>query len=578
MALGLRTRFTLWFGLAALVPIAGAAWFTREKVSDVYRGEYERTLAQADADAAREVKAIQEGVGRTLRGLASRDSQLVGGLLQSLRTRGGELGTDELTELRRRAPSTMRALGLDLLMIVARDGTVLASPHHPGLEDRREALPRRLAAEKPGAAVVLREKALRDGAPVPVLVMAAALTMEEGGAEVTVLVGREFAPQLAASLHRDGVVEARVTDATGAAFARTETDWARLAGGPAVDKPLPGVDAAPAAHLYVAVPDDDLRRALRDVTMFAGALGLLALAGAVLLGFAVSRRITRDLDALVEGAGAIARGDLDHKVAVRGRDEVGEVAAAFNAMTDELRESKERLVRAEREAAWREIARAIAHEIKNPLTPIQMSVETTRKAWAAKHPSFHEIFEESTRTILEEVQRLKRIVSEFSQFARMPRPALQAVDLDDVVAGALALYKGSVKVISELAGGLPPVSADRDQLTQVVLNLLENARDAVASRGSDQSVGRITVRTSARDGVVTLEVEDNGPGFDPAIRDKLFTPYFTTKATGTGLGLAIVRRIVTEHGGRIGAHSEPGKGARFVVELPAGPAASAVSS
>jgi signal transduction histidine kinase len=150
----------------------------------------------------------------------------------------------------------------------------------------------------------------------------------------------------------------------------------------------------------------------------------------------------------------------------------------------------------------------------------------------------------------------------------MPGPDRRAVDLNDVVTSALALYQGSVRVVRELGEKLPPLSADRDQLTQVVLNLLENARDAVASRGSDQSVGRIAVRTRVTDSVEILEVEDNGPGFDPTLRDRLFSPYFTTKESGTGLGLAIVRRIVTDHGGRINAYSEPEKGARFVIELP----------
>src|SRR6185295_15653531 len=131
------------------------------------------------------------------------------------------------------------------------------------------------------------------------------------------------------------------------------------------------------------------------------------------------------------------------------------------AMTDQLRDSKSRLVQAERVAAWQEIARSIAHEIKNPLTPIQMSVETMRKTFSAKHPSFDEIFEEGTRTVLEEVQRLKKIVGEFSQFARLPKPERQPCSIDEIVGGALALYRGSVKVVEELAGDLPPIDADR---------------------------------------------------------------------------------------------------------------------
>jgi nitrogen fixation/metabolism regulation signal transduction histidine kinase len=237
-------------------------------------------------------------------------------------------------------------------------------------------------------------------------------------------------------------------------------------------------------------------------------------------------------------------------------------------MTRELGDSKDRLIHAERVAAWQEIARGLAHELKNPLTPIQMSVETLRKTWTAQHPSFGEIFEESTHTVLEEVQRLKKIIGEFSQFARLPQPDRRECDLNEIVGGALALYRGAIKVVPELDRALPAVTVDRDQLTQVVLNLLENARDAIASKGSDESVGRIVVKTRGKAGAVELEVEDNGPGFEPTLKEKMFTPYYTTKQTGTGLGLAIVRRIVVEHGGRIDAFSAPGRGARFVVELP----------
>ena len=166
---------------------------------------------------------------------------------------------------------------------------------------------------------------------------------------------------------------------------------------------------------------------------------------------------------------------------------------------------------------------------------------------------------------------MKRIVSEFSQFARLPKPVRQPCDVDEIVWGAMTLYRGAVKVVSELAGSLPRVSADRDQLQQVISNLLENAREAVQAKGSEESVGRIIVRTRAGEGFVLLEIEDNGPGFDPAIKDKLFTPYFTTKKTGTGLGLSIVHRIITDHGGKISAQSDTGKGARFVVELPSEP-------
>jgi two-component system, NtrC family, nitrogen regulation sensor histidine kinase NtrY len=305
---------------------------------------------------------------------------------------------------------------------------------------------------------------------------------------------------------------------------------------------------------------------IRDITLISALLAALALGVVVIVGLFVARRLARDMDLLVEGSLAAARGDLDHRVPVRGPDEVGAVANAFNFMMEDLKTSKEKLVIAERIAAWQEIARRLAHEIKNPLTPIQMAMDTLRKSYKKQHPEFAEILEESTRTVLEEADRLKRIVAEFSDFARMPKPELSRVDLNDTVRSALALYQGAVPVTSQLAGELPELDADRGQLTQVLLNLVENSRDAIGDRDG----GRISVTTRSAADRALLIVEDNGPGVPGELKDKVFAPYFTTKHSkgGTGLGLAIVHRIVSDHGGRIMISDAPGGGARFAIELP----------
>jgi nitrogen fixation/metabolism regulation signal transduction histidine kinase len=287
---------------------------------------------------------------------------------------------------------------------------------------------------------------------------------------------------------------------------------------------------------------------------------------ALLAGALVARRITGPLRELADGAVAVAGGSLDASVPVRTRDEVGELAATFNAMTRDLAGARDELVRAERVAAWREIAQRIAHEIKNPLTPIQMAIETLQRAHRKSAPQFDALFGESAQTILDEVGRLKRIVHEFSSFARMPAPALAPVDVSEVVDGALALYKGGETALDlVLPRDLPRALADKEQLTQVVINLVENARDAVAA-----GKGRIRVVTRAdiERGRIELEVADDGPGLSDEARGKLFTPYFTTKPRGTGLGLAIVHRIVTDHGGEIRVGGSPGAGAVFTVALP----------
>jgi nitrogen fixation/metabolism regulation signal transduction histidine kinase len=193
-------------------------------------------------------------------------------------------------------------------------------------------------------------------------------------------------------------------------------------------------------------------------------------------------------------------------------------------------------------------------------------MDTLRKSYKKQHPEFAESLDESTTTVLAEADRLKRIVAEFSDFARMPKPELTRVDLNDVVKTSLALYQGAVPVETDLAPDLPALDADKGQLDQVLLNLVANARDAIG----DREGGKIFVRTRRGDDRALLFVEDNGPGVPTPLKDRVFAPYFTTKQGkgGTGLGLAIVHRIVSDHGGRITISDAAGGGARFAIELP----------
>jgi nitrogen fixation/metabolism regulation signal transduction histidine kinase len=261
---------------------------------------------------------------------------------------------------------------------------------------------------------------------------------------------------------------------------------------------------------------------------------------------------------------------------LHGRDEVARLTQAFDRMTRDLVLSEERLRQSERVAAWREIARRIAHEIKNPLSPIQISIETLRKAKDREHKDFDALFSELTATVLEEVQRMKRIVSEFSDFARMPAPRPQSVDLVELVGQVVLLMRegarGRVEV--ELEAGTPEtLSADPDQLRQSLMNLIKNAIEAVeGDPNRDGRPGRVKVSLRGDARGITLAVEDNGPGMSAETRQRIFTPYFTTKTSGkvigTGLGLPIVQRIVEEHGGRVHVESTLGVGTRFEVWLP----------
>jgi len=226
------------------------------------------------------------------------------------------------------------------------------------------------------------------------------------------------------------------------------------------------------------------------------------------------------------------------------------------------------LMRAQKVAAWGEVARKLAHEIKNPLTPIQLSAQRVRKAWLKADPEFEKIVTECTRAIVDEVEALKNLVDEFAQFARMPVATLRPASLEEVLAQALSLYEGlfpGIVLERRLASELPMLRLDFDQMKRAVINLVDNAIEATEGRGSIQ----LATEFDRGAGRVRLVVSDDGPGIAPADRDQLFVPHFSTKKRGSGLGLAIVSRIVQEHHGTIRVEDKQPRGARFVIELPA---------
>lgn len=570
----LRGRFTLALALAALVPIGLAAVVTRQVIARSYRADYEERRQTARNTVDAEVVRLGQQVKRITTGLVNHGDRVVGRLLLDLaKAPVSGLAYEQRRELEENCSSIMGELSLDLLTITDRNHRVLCAPHARGTvgeSDHREVHDR--AERTRGEPVFVREDLTRDDRgktfTQSVLVAESARIAQDATSEVAVAVGLEVDRQLLADVRGKRWTDARVVAPGGEVLVAPARPWGQLSQDQPIRIPLPGLDQRPIASIEIAVSDGDMARVLRIVTLASAALAVLALVGVVLIGLLVARRTARDLDQLVAGSLAAARGDLDHRVPVRSDDEIGAVAAAFNFMMEDLKTSKERLVIAERIAAWQEIARRLAHEIKNPLTPIQMAMDTLRKTWKKQHPSFGEILEESTATVMEEADRLKHIVSEFSGFARMPKPEFQRLDVNELVRSALALYQGAAPIEVRLAERLPRIDADRNQLNQVVLNLVENARDAIGQRGD----GRITVSTrpgEAGDRVLLI-VEDNGPGIPVELKDKVFAPYFTTKhgKGGTGLGLAIVHRIVSDHGGRIAVADAPGGGARFAIELP----------
>jgi signal transduction histidine kinase len=294
---------------------------------------------------------------------------------------------------------------------------------------------------------------------------------------------------------------------------------------------------APGLSLVVAIPRAAIVEVMGGVGRSTLIAAIVALAGALLAASLLSARIAAP------------------------------VRARFDRMTEELAASRERVIQAERVAAWREMARRLAHELKNPIFPIQLSIETLRRV--AEDDSsgrrLADLFRESSQTILDELRALRKIVDEFSQFARMPPPEPTPLRVNDVVEQALRLYApraGGVEVRTDLAGDLPVVNGDRDLLARALGNLVSNALDALGG------AGRLTLRTAPHAGGVRIDVEDSGPGLSDDQRTRLFTPYYTTKRGGTGLGLAIVQGIVSDHGGRVEVASAPGQGTAFTLFLP----------
>jgi signal transduction histidine kinase len=310
----------------------------------------------------------------------------------------------------------------------------------------------------------------------------------------------------------------------------------------------------------------DLLHHIRAVVFTIGAVGILA---AILISIWLAARVTRPVEELAHAAASVAAGNWDTRVEVPHTDELGQLAEAFNKMTHEIIDQRERLVQSERVAAWRELARRLAHELKNPLFPLQITVENLLRARNLPPAEFDEIFKESTSTLLAEITNLKTIIGRFSDFSKMPQPQLQRVQINDLLKQIVTLHEPQftaprrppIKARLDLAD-LPEIDADPDLLHRVFSNLVLNAMDAMPEGGT------LALHTRALESTVQIEISDTGTGLTPEECQRIFTPYYTSKQHGTGLGLAIVQSVISDHRGSIAVESEPGHGATFRIELP----------
>jgi signal transduction histidine kinase len=312
----------------------------------------------------------------------------------------------------------------------------------------------------------------------------------------------------------------------------------------------------------------ELQRQIISTALLVGGIGVLV---AVLASLWFAARVTRPVVSLANAARLVAAGDLGAKVDVESGDELGELAAAFNRMTEDLVQQKDRTLQAERVAAWRELARRLAHELKNPLFPLQVTVENLMRAKQKSPEMFEEVFNEGTTTLLAEINNLKIIIGRFSEFSKMPQPQRRPTQVNEVVRSVLRVFhaqlqeKNQISVHTELAVTIPEISVDPDLLHRALQNLVLNAIDAMPQGGE------LTLRTGALGDHVEISVSDTGSGLTQEECGRLFTPYYTTKQQGTGLGLAIVQSVVSDHGGKISVESTQKRGTTFRIELPCEP-------
>ena len=585
-----RRKLLLVFSLTVFVSVATVAWvvsvFTRrtfERASDertaTLVAQFHREFARRGEDVVRRVEAIA----------ASEPALRIALALNR--------GAPDYATFLSEAKVLADAQQLDFLQLIDDQGTIISSAQSParyGYKDttvhltRAEKKPAFLKREDLGSGTALGLFAVRSVniADRPLFVVGGRRLDKGFAASLDLPAGMRaflyqnlepgFSPRLlidpSGSLQQPERFASLIARVKQHGESRELISWSNdQADAESLDAfPLTGEDGQLLGVLLVGNsqrPYIELRARIRSAVLLIGGSGILM---AVVLSTWIAARVTRPVEQLASAAQQVADGDWNTQVPVSSNDELGQLAESFNQMTRQMLQQREHLVQTERVAAWRELARRLAHELKNPLFPLQITVENLLRAREQSPEMFEEIFRESTSTLLAEIQNLKNITARFSDFSRMPQPTFQPVSLNDVVHGVMRLFQAQLAAGNqlgitpqlELQPDLPQIAADPDLLHRALSNLVLNAMDAMPSGGV------LSVRTLALDGRVQLEVSDTGSGLSAEECGRLFTPYYTSKTHGTGLGLAIVQSVVSDHNGRVSVNSSPGRGTTFRIELP----------
>src|SRR5712692_8889360 len=546
----LRTQLALAFACLAIVPLALVLPWALSNLRNTLSHGFEARVASGTTAAQSVLNQISRAAIVAVEELA--DSPVLEEFAKEIHAGHSTPSNTSLGE------RLMKSRGVSVLSLLDAKGVTLSSGHLPArLGDPDETL--FAATKQPGHEPIPVIVEVRgDAGPRQLPALVAARAVDYGDTRIWVIAGTLLDTTLAEQLSQ--LTGAEVTIAASGSVAQAGT-----AEPPRIETTI---DFPPVSRLTFAFSRSPQVRAergiLRAFVLITG-VGLLL---AVVLGWLVARHLTRPIEALTAATRELAAGELGVSVEEKSTGELAELVGAFNRMSADLRSVTERLISSERTAAWQEVARRLAHEIKNPLTPIQMSLETLAAARSANSPEFDRLFKEGVTAMLEEVERLRRIVDEFSRFARLPKPQLAPLDPAELVRQVLALYPArpaGVRWKTEISSGMT-VQADRDLLTQVLVNLIKNADEAMGGEGE------IAIRVRRHGEDVAVEVQDSGPGIPPEHRARLFEPYFTTKPEGSGLGLAIASRICQEHGGRLELDAAAaGHGALFRLVLPQHP-------
>jgi signal transduction histidine kinase len=560
----LRSRLALALAAGALLPMAVALAVPLARVESAAREETDRRLAaahrQAQVVVARERAETALRLDRAAAGLAS-DRALLAAVLA-----GPEAAARTV------ARTLAERHGLDLVEVSGPQRTVLSTWGASPAAGAPSAL-----ADVPSVGTTLRRYRPAEGDEAQAVGLFASRRAAVPGERLDVAGGRGVGRALLAEIAALTGAPVALLDPAGEAVL--------AAGGSEGTKGVPAVVAIDGGwSVRVEAPVASAARLRAD--LFAGAIAVapFALVASIAAGFFIAGRIARPIADLAARADAIAAERGGPFALLPESDEVVRLRGSFERMLDALEQSERERVAAQRVAAWQEVARRVAHEVRNALSPIQLAVANLRRTHAQAPARIERALVEEGTAILEEVESLKRLVDEFSEFARLPAPRLAPCDLAAAARQAAGLFAGrlaraGVVLDLDLDQAARDVSADGEQIGRVFKNVIANALDALeaAPAGRERRV-TVSLRGASIRGApaVSIEVRDNGVGMEVHAVERVFEPYYTSRAErgGTGLGLAIAHRIVSEHAGTIRAQSQPGRGASFTIVLPvAGPPA-----